>query len=117
MRTMTATDARNNFNELISLAETEPVSITRNGQVVATLVSAATRWEGAKSSDDTTIARLLNQYSKGSIDRSTVQDETGLSFGEILLWMGALGLSLPVVRTFDRYTEKQKEMYHEVFKR
>lgn len=113
MKTVTATEAKNNFGELMSLAEAGPVSITRNGRVVATLLPA-TRQENALPGSDA-IDEILAMYSKGLIDRHDVQDETGLSFGEILQRMRQSGMTLPIVRTFDRFNDRQKALYNEIF--
>jgi hypothetical protein len=64
---------------------------------------------------DKAIKELLSLYANGLKDRHDVQDETGLSFGEILQKLRAFGLTLPVVRTYDRYNEKQRAIYNELF--
>ncbi len=61
------------------------------------------------------ILELLSLYAAGSVDRQDVQDELGLTFGEVLERMRAAGLTLPIVRTFDRMNDKQKALYEEVF--
>ena len=113
MKTMAATDAKNNFGELMALVETGPVSITRNGRVVATLLPA--NRQAPTQLGDEAIGKLLSMYSKGQIDRYDVQEETGLSFSEILLRLRESGLTLPIVRTFDRFNKKQKALYAEIF--
>lgn len=112
MRTVTATEAKNNFGDLMSAIEIGPVSITRNGRVVATLSAPETvkpvMMENA-------INKLLTLYADGLLSRHDVQDETGLTFDEILEKVALLGLTLPVVRTFDQYDDVQKALYNEVF--
>lgn len=112
MKTMTATDAKNSFGELMLLAETVPVSITRNGRVVATLIPAARQ---EINLDEVEISRILSLYSNGRMDRHDVQDETGLSFGEILQRLRQAGLTLPMVRTYGRFNERQRALYNEIF--
>ena len=58
---------------------------------------------------------LLSKFADGLIDRHEVQDRTGLSWGEVLLAIGKQGLTLPIVRTYDRYNEAQKAAYKEFF--
>jgi hypothetical protein len=79
-------------------------------------------FELPKSNEDAPTARgeneindLLSKFADGLVDRDDVQDKTGLSWGEILLKMRECGLTLPIVRTYDRYNDAQKVAYNEVF--
>lgn len=58
---------------------------------------------------------LLSKFADGLIDRHEVQAKTGLSWGEVLLAIREHGLTLPIVRTYDRYNEAQKAVYKQVF--
>lgn len=49
------------------------------------------------------------------MSRHDVQDESGLAFDEILERMALFGLTLPIVRTIDRYDASQKALYDEIF--
>jgi prevent-host-death family protein len=112
MQTITATEAKNNFGKLMSAIESGPVSITRNGRVVATLSAA----ESVKATiSHAEIDKLLKLYAGGLMSRHDIQGETGLAFDEILEKMALSGLNLPVVRTLYRYNDKQKALYDEIF--
>ena len=112
MQTVTATDAKNNFGDLMSRIESGPVSITRNGRIVATLYPASPAKTVVSSAE---IDKLLALYADGLMNRHDIQDETGLAFDEILERMALSGLTLPVVRTLDRYNSNQKALYDEIF--
>jgi prevent-host-death family protein len=111
MQTVTATEAKNNFGNLMSAIESGPVSITRNGRAVATLSAVKT----TPAMSEAAINKLLGLYADGLLSRQDVQDETGLAFDEILEKVALLGLTLPVVRTFDQYDDVQQALYNEVF--
>jgi antitoxin (DNA-binding transcriptional repressor) of toxin-antitoxin stability system len=112
MQAVTATEAKNNFGDLMSAIENGPVSITRNGRAVATL-SAVVAPKPAMS--EVAINKLLTLYADGLLSRHDIQDETGLAFDEVLKKVALLGLTLPIVRTFDQYDDVQKALYNEVF--
>ena len=114
MKSMTASDAKESFGEMLAVAECEPVSITRNGRVVVVAMPAYSG-ERERRLDPTAVDRMLQMYSEGSVDRSECRDATGLSFGEMLLRMGELGLPLPIVRTLDRFSPAQRAIYEEAF--
>jgi len=114
MKSMSATDAKNNFGQLMSLLESGPVSITKNGRVVATVEPAAHLVRNGLS--DQAIDELLGMFSKGLVERRDVQDETGMFFGDILTRMRRLGLTLPIVRTFERFNSQQRALYEEIFR-
>jgi hypothetical protein len=67
------------------------------------------------SPNERTLESVLRMFSLGLIDRAKAQEETGLSYGEILVKLGEFKLSRPVVRTFNRFNEKQKALYREIF--
>lgn len=112
MQTITATDAKNSFGELMSLIEQGPVSITKNGRIVATMSSVK---PDKASISEAEIYSFLKMYADGLMDRRDVQDETGLAFDEILQQMRKSELTLPVVRTYNRYNEEQKALYEAIF--
>ena len=114
MKSMTASDAKESFGEMLAVAEREPVSITRNGRVVVVAMPAYSG-ERERRLDPTAVDRMLQMYSEGAVDRSECSDATGLSFGEMLLRMGELGLPLPIVRTLDRFSPAQRLIYEEAF--
>ncbi|QKE41691.1 MAG: type II toxin-antitoxin system Phd/YefM family antitoxin [Ferrovum myxofaciens] len=112
MQTFTATEAKNNFGNLMSAVEKGSVSITRNGRAVAILVAVET---GKAPMSEAEIKKLLTLYADGLMSRHDVQDESGLAFDEILERMALFGLTLPIVRTIDRYDASQKALYDEIF--
>ena len=112
MQTITATEAKNSFGELMSMVEKGPVLITKNGRAVATMLPVIP--DKAPLSEKE-VNKLLKMYADGFMNRHDTQDETGLTFDEMLLRMQQIGLTLPVVRTYDRYNEKQKALYEEIF--
>jgi len=114
MKSMTATDAKDRFGEMLAVAEREPLSITRNGRVVVVAMPADTE-KRPTGIDPATVDHKLEMYSRGLLSRSECQDATGLAFGEMLLRMGALELTLPVVRTRDRFTAVQRANYEGAF--
>jgi hypothetical protein len=63
------------------------------------------------------VAAVLEKYAQGLIDHGTAEGQTGLTFGEMLLRMGELGLALPIVRTYERYNAQRKECYGRIFRR
>lgn len=61
------------------------------------------------------IDSLIQQYADGEISRTQLQEETGLSFFDVLDRLASLNLKLPKVDTFGRYNEKQKLIFNEFF--
>jgi len=114
MKSMTATDAKDRFGEMLAVAEREPLSITRNGRVVVVAMPADSE-KRPSGFDPATVDHMLEMYSQGLLGRSECQDATGLAFGEMLQRMGALELTLPVVRTRDRFNAAQNANYEEAF--
>ena len=77
MKSMTASDAKESFGEMLAVAEREPVSITRNGRVVVVAMPAYSG-EREQKIDPTAVDKLLQMYSEGSVDRSECGNATGL---------------------------------------
>ena len=69
MQTVTATDAKNNFGDLMSRIESGPVSITRNGRIVATLSPASPAKTVVSSAE---IDKLLALYADGLMNRHDI---------------------------------------------
>ena len=68
MKTMQATDAKNNFGKLIEDCITEPVSIQKNGRDVAVLISAAEYIKMQKANDNTDLIMKLHEESIEKFD-------------------------------------------------
>ena len=92
-RTMTSSDAKTNFGELLSsLNSSGPVEITRNGKCVGLLTLPQ-----AQSVDAGRLAALAVAYAQGRVSWPQIAEESGASFGELLLALGLQKLSLPKV--------------------
>jgi prevent-host-death family protein len=113
MLSIPSTEAKNRFGELLAAVGDGPVSITRNGRPVAYIIAADEA--GSRGLDKPAVKRLIADYANGRVTRARLQEETGLSFGEVLLHLAAAGLPLPVVRTIDRFTPKQRKLYDQMF--
>jgi len=93
MRTMTSSDAKTNFGEVLSsLNSAGPVEITRNGKSVALLTLPP-----AQTIDSARLAALALAYAQGRVSWPQIAEETGAGFGELLLALGLQKLSLPKV--------------------
>ena len=113
MLSIPSTEAKNRFGELLGSVADGPVSITRNGKPVAYVIAAEE--PASRRLDQPAISHLIADYAGGRLTRARLQEETGLSFGEVLLHMAKAGLKLPVVRTIDRFSTKQRELYAQIF--
>ena len=93
LRTMTSSDAKTNFGEaLSSLSSAGPIEITRNGKSVGLLTLPP-----AQAVDGGRLAALAAAYAQGRVSWPQIAEETGASFGELLLALGLQKLSLPKV--------------------
>ena len=93
MRTMTSSDAKTNFGEVLSsLNSAGPIEITRNGKSVGLLTLPP-----VQSIDRTRLAALATAYAQGRVSWPQIAEETGAGFGELLLALGLQKLSLPKV--------------------
>lgn len=66
MKTMNATQAKNQFGQLLDDAQAEPVAIQKNGRDIAVIVSMA-QYQTMKMNDS--IEDLVEKYHEESIDR------------------------------------------------
>ena len=93
IRTMTSSDAKTNFGEVLSsLNSAGPIEITRNGKSVGLLTLPP-----AQAVDGGRLAALAAAYAQGRVSWPQIAEETGASFGELLLALGLQKLSLPKV--------------------
>lgn len=59
--------------------------------------------------------KLFSSYSSGEINRRQLEDQTGLTFGEILHELAIRKLKLPRVNSIKLMNKKQKTYYEEIF--
>lgn len=98
-RTLTSSEAKSTLGELLgSLAVDGPVSITRHGRPIALLTAATQR----TASSHAALSTLAPLFAAGALPWSKVADETGASFGDLLLELAAQGLRLPQVTATKR---------------
>ena len=94
-RTLTSSEAKGNLGQVPgSLASEGPVEITRNGRLVA-VISAPP--QQTRAPDAGRLATLAALYSAGKVAWRQIADETGASFGEVLLELAKRNLPLPRV--------------------
>lgn len=113
MKTISATDAKNKFGELMSIISAGPVAITKNNKVVAFLTPSL---QQQAQPAEAYLDKLLAEYSGGVISRKKLEEVTGLWFGEVLAEMAKRGLALPKVNTAQKFNEKQTALFNRVFR-
>jgi antitoxin (DNA-binding transcriptional repressor) of toxin-antitoxin stability system len=93
VRTISSSDAKANLGDVLSSLNTHgPVEITRNGKPVGLLTLPP-----AQTVDRSRIAALAIAYSKGHIPWPQIAEETGASYGELLVELGLKNLQIPKV--------------------
>lgn len=93
IRTITSTDAKANLGGVLSsLSSSGPIEITTNGKPVGLLTLPP-----MQSLDMDRLSVLAMAYSKGLVSWPQIAEETGASFGDLLLALGVKNLSLPKV--------------------
>jgi antitoxin (DNA-binding transcriptional repressor) of toxin-antitoxin stability system len=93
IRTITTTDAKANLEDVLaSLSSSGPIEITTNGKPVGLLTLPST-----PPLDQGRLSVLATAYSNGLLSWPQIAEETGASFGDLLLALGAKNLSLPKV--------------------
>ncbi|MDD2880851.1 MAG: type II toxin-antitoxin system Phd/YefM family antitoxin [Rhodoferax sp.] len=109
MRTMTSSEAKTNFGEVLSsLNSSGPIEITRNGKSVGLLTLPP-----AQAADAGRLAALASAYAQGRVSWPQITEETGASFGELLLALGLQKLSLPKVMA--KKSPEQTALLNQVF--
>jgi len=94
-RTLTSSEAKGSLGHVLgTLVSDGPVEITRNGRLVA-VISAPP--QQTRAPDAGRLATLAAQYSAGKVAWRQIADETGASFGELLLELAQRDLPLPQV--------------------
>lgn len=98
VRTMSSSEAKASLGEVLSsLAAHGPIEITRNGRPVGLLTAPA-----APMADLSRIMVLATAYSKGLVTWAQIADETGASYGDLLVALGLSQQKIPKVRPRNR---------------
>ncbi len=113
MKTISATDAKNKFGQLMSVISAGPIAITKNGKIAAYLTPSQIEDEHSMSVEQ--LDELLNSYASGNITRRNIEEATGLWFSDILEELGRRGLQLPKVDTRIHYNDKQLMLFNTIF--
>jgi len=91
MKTISATDAKSKFGDLI----TGP--------------------QGQAQPDEAYLNKVLSEYSNGDVSRRQIEEVTGLWFGEILSEMAKRKLSLPRVNSAIKFNANQSALFERIF--
>lgn len=106
VRTISSSDAKANLSDVLSSLNTQgPVEITRNGKAVGLLTLPP-----VQSVDRGRIAALAIAYSKGLISWPQIAEETGASYGDVLIALGLNNLRVPKVTPKNR--PEQIALFH-----
>jgi len=92
-RTITASDAKARLGEVLASLADGPVEITRNGRSIGVLTAVPSN----PRVNEPRLAALATHYAAGGVAWRKISDETGASFGELLIELGRQGLKLPTV--------------------
>ena len=108
VRTISSSEAKANLGDVLSSLGTHgPVEITRNGKPVGLLTLPP-----AHAVDRSRIAALAMAYSKGLISWPQIAEETGASYGELLIELGLKHLHIPQVTPKNR--PEQIAVFHRI---
>jgi prevent-host-death family protein len=98
IRTISSSDAKANLGDVLSSLNTHgPIEITRNGKSVGLLSLPP-----VQTVDRSRIAALAIAYSKGLISWPQIAEETGASYGDLLVELGLKNLQIPKVTPKNR---------------
>jgi hypothetical protein len=98
VRTISSSDAKANLGDVLSSLNTHgPIEITRNGKSVGLLTLPP-----VQALDRSRIATLAVAYSKGLISWPQIAEETGASYGDLLIALGLKNLQIPKVTPKNR---------------
>ncbi len=99
-RSITASDAKARLGEaLASLSAEGPIEITRHGRVIGVLTAPE---NAAPTPSSAKLAQLAALYASGVVSWRQVAQDTGASFGELLLELARQQLRLPEVKAKKR---------------
>lgn len=108
IRSISSSDAKTNLGEVLSSLNTHgPIEITRNGKAVGLLTLPP-----AQPVDRSRIASLAIAYSKGLISWPQIAEETGASYGDLLIELGLKNLHIPKVAPKNR--PEQIALFHHI---
>lgn len=106
VRTISSSDAKANLGDVLSSLNTHgPIEITRNGKVVGLLTLPP-----LQAVDKSRIAALAVAYSKGLISWPQIAEETGASYGDLLVELALKNLQIPKVTP--KNTPEQIAIFH-----
>jgi hypothetical protein len=98
IRTISSSDAKATLGDVLSSLNTQgPVEITRNGKSVGLLTLPSSH-----PVDPGRMSALAIAYSKGLISWPQIAEETGASYGDLLVALGLNNLQLPKVTPKNR---------------
>jgi antitoxin (DNA-binding transcriptional repressor) of toxin-antitoxin stability system len=108
VRTITSSDAKANFSDVLSSLNTHgPIEITRNGKSVGLLTMPPMH-----TLDRSRIASFAIAYSKGLVSWPQISEETGASYGDVLIELGLKNLQIPKVTPKKR--PEQLAFFHHI---
>ena len=98
IRTISSSEAKANLGDVLSSLNTHgPIEITRNGKSVGLLTLPP-----RQAVDRSRMAALAMAYSKGLISWPQISEETGVSYGDLLIVLGLKNLKIPKVASKNR---------------
>ncbi|AMS31733.1 hypothetical protein AEM42_03765 [Betaproteobacteria bacterium UKL13-2] len=108
VRTISSSDAKATLGDVLSSLDSQgPVEITRNGKTVGLLTLPP-----LPPVDANRLASLAIAYSKGLISWPQIAEETGASYGELLIALGLKNLSIPIIAPKKR--PEQLAFFHQI---
>ena len=108
VRTISSSDAKANLGDVLSSLNTQgPVEITRNGKSVGLLTLPL-----VQTIDGSRLSALAIAYSKGLISWPQIAEETGASYGDLLVALGLNNLQIPKVTPKNR--PEQIAFFHQI---
>lgn len=81
MKTVTATEAQNNFGDLLMNVQSEPVSITRNGKEKGVLLSAAAYQEIKQQALQQAITNGMESGESSPLDMADIKNKARQRMG------------------------------------
>lgn len=107
VRTISSSEAKATLGDVLSsLSAQGPIEITRNGKAVGLLTLPPM----VQSVDPGQLTALAIAYAKGLITWPQISEETGASYGELLIALGRNNLSIPRVTPKNR--PEQLDFFH-----
>ncbi len=108
IRTISSSEAKANLGDVLSSLNTHgPIEITRNGKLVGLLSLPP-----AQGVDSSRLSALAVAYAKGLVSWPQIAEETGASYGDLLLALGLNHLKIPQVKAKNR--PEQIAVFHQI---